>query len=93
LAFLSAPVYEYIFNVIIRLAIAVISYWVILPIIKRITMYIHGEVENIIVDIIRRPVSLLVFALGARVALHYFELGCLRAACCARVEFLVIIIL
>jgi hypothetical protein len=55
-------------------------------------MYIHGEVENIIVDIIRRPVSLLVFALGARVALHYFELGCLRAACCARVEFLVIII-
>jgi hypothetical protein len=75
LAFLSAPVYEYIFNVIIRLAIAVISYWVILPIIKRITMYIHGEVENIIVDIIRRPVSLLVFALGARVALHYLELG------------------
>jgi small-conductance mechanosensitive channel len=73
LAFLSAPVVEFILNLLLWLALAVVSYWVILPIIKRITRFMPGEVEDIIVGIIRRPVSLLVFVIGARVSLQYLE--------------------
>lgn len=74
LAFLSEPVFGFILNITIWLLLAVISYWIVLPIIKRITRLMPGEVEDIIVSIIRRPVSLLVLLIGARVSLQYLEL-------------------
>jgi len=74
LAFLSRPEFTFMLNLAVWLALAVIGHWVIIPIIKRVTRFMPGEVEDIVVSIIRRPASLLIFVIGARVSLQYLAL-------------------
>jgi small-conductance mechanosensitive channel len=74
LQFLTDPLLTFIFNLLVWLLLAVLGYWVIIPILKRITRFLPGEVEDIVVGIIRRPLSLLVLVIGARVSLRYLVL-------------------
>ena len=75
LAFFENPLLTFIVNISVWLGLALLSYWVIIPIIKRITRYIPGEVEDIVVGIIRRPFFLLVFVVGSRISLCYLEVA------------------
>lgn len=74
LGFLAQPGFTFAINLGAWLALAVFIYWVIIPIVKRFTRYMPGEVEDIIVAIIRRPVALLTFVVGARVSIGYLVL-------------------
>lgn len=75
LVFLGSPLLTFIINITVWLGLALLSYWVIIPIIKRITRYMPGEVEDIVVGIVRRPFSLLVFAVGSRLSIRYLEVA------------------
>ncbi len=74
LAFLAKPVFTFTINLLLWMALAVLIYWVIIPIVKRFTRYVPGEVEDIIVGIVRRPLALLVFVIGARLSIGYLAL-------------------
>ena len=74
LALLSKPEFTFSLNMAVWLALTILSYWVISPIIKRITRYVPGEVEDIVVGIMRRPFSMLIFVIGARISLRYLYL-------------------
>lgn len=73
LSFLSAPLPSFLLNLAVWLLLASILYWVIMPLIKRITRAMPGEVEDIVLGIVRRPLSLLVFMVGLRISIPYLE--------------------
>jgi len=74
LAFLAEPAFTFAINLLVWAALAILVYWVIIPIVKRFTRFMPGEVEDIIVGIIRRPITLLVFVIGARLSINYLAL-------------------
>lgn len=73
LSFLAEPRAEFIVNLAAWLIISSVIYWGIMPLLKRFTRALPGEVEDIILGIIRRPISLLVFMVGLRVSIRYLE--------------------
>ncbi len=72
-SFLSAPLPVFVLNLAAWLLLASILYWVVMPLMKRYTRALPGEVEDIALGIIRRPLSLLVFMIGLRVSIKYLE--------------------
>lgn len=73
LDFLAEPLPVFLLNLLVWLLLAAIIYWVFMPLIKRYTRALPGEVEDIVLGIIRRPLSLLVFMIGLRVSIKYQE--------------------
>ncbi len=71
LSFLSDPLAEFFINIFAWLLIASIIYWGIMPLLKQFTRSLPGEVEDIVLGIVRRPISLLVFTIGLRVSIKY----------------------
>jgi len=74
LAFLGEPAFTFAINLLLWAVLAVLVYWVVIPIVKRFTRFMPGEVEDIIVGIIRRPITLLVFVIGARLSINCLAL-------------------
>lgn len=73
LNFLAAPLPIFVLNLLAWLVLAAFIYWVITPALKRFTRALPGEVEDIVLGIVRRPLSLLVFMIGLRVSIKYLQ--------------------
>lgn len=73
--FLAAPLPAFFLNPGAWFIVAAIIFWVIIPFIKRFTRSLPGEVEDIILGIIRRPLSMLVFMIGLRLSIPHLQAG------------------
>lgn len=73
LSFLAKPLPVFLVNIAAWMLLAAFIYWVVMPLIRRFTLALPGEVEDIVLGIIRRPLSLLVLVIGTRVSIRYLE--------------------
>lgn len=91
--FLANPVATFFINLAAWCILSLVIYWGILPLLKRITRFLPGEVEDIVLGIIRRPISLLVFVIGIRLSIRYLELTQPAQLLLSRITMTIIILL
>lgn len=74
LEFLAQPVIEFIINVTAWLLVAVVVNFVFLRLLKFVTRRLPGEVEDIILSILSRPIIILILLYGANLSLRQLQL-------------------
>lgn len=75
LEFLAAPIYEFIINLAAWLLVAFLVQFVILRSIKFITRRLPGEVEDILLSILSRPIIILIMLFGINNSLRQLDLS------------------
>ena len=91
--FLLNPVPTFLVNLAAWCILALLIYWGVLPLLKRLTRFLPGEVEDIILGIIRRPISLLILMIGIRFSVRHLELAPSTQLLISRITMTIIILL
>ena len=75
LAFLANPLGGFLINLVAWLAIALVVNFVVLRLLKVLTRRIPGELEDILLGILKVPIVILILLFGIRSSLHLLPLA------------------